>query len=123
MRLSSHPSIIVWGGNNEIETSLEWYEETRSNPHLFAVDYAALFLDVIQKEVQQVRYDCKRCSQPTSATCRAVWQSYLCVWQRPFPGAQPFHGWRMCPFNPTRALVMFVAAVSVVIPPTSITHC
>jgi beta-galactosidase/beta-glucuronidase len=54
MRLSSHPSIVVWGGNNEIETSLGWYDETRSNPHLFAVDYAALFLGVIQTEVEQV---------------------------------------------------------------------
>lgn len=30
-RLSWHPSLIMWAGNNENEQSLEWFEETRNN--------------------------------------------------------------------------------------------
>lgn len=54
MRLGSHPSVVLWGGNNEIEASLEWYEETRSNLALFAVDYDLLFQQTVGRLVQEV---------------------------------------------------------------------
>ncbi|KAI8473554.1 MAG: hypothetical protein J3K34DRAFT_499330 [Monoraphidium minutum] len=46
-RISSHPSVAIWGGNNEIETSLEWYKETQNNPALFVHDYTELFVAAI----------------------------------------------------------------------------
>jgi hypothetical protein len=35
-RLASHPSVVIWGGNNENEVALEWYAETVANPTLYA---------------------------------------------------------------------------------------
>ena len=54
-RLSWHPSVAIWGGNNEIEGSLNWYAESRSNRALFSNDYQALFVDTIRKQLRQVR--------------------------------------------------------------------
>jgi hypothetical protein len=28
IRLNWHPSIMIWGGNNEAEGAMEWYEPT-----------------------------------------------------------------------------------------------
>lgn len=54
LRLGSHPSIVLWGGNNEVEASLEWYNETRGNLALFAVDYEALFVGTVGTVVRRV---------------------------------------------------------------------
>lgn len=53
-RLSWHPSVGIWGGNNEIEGSLNWYAESRSNRALFANDYQALFIDTIRTGLRKV---------------------------------------------------------------------
>lgn len=45
-RLSLHPSVVIWGGNNEVEASLQWFSETRGNLALYAVDYQKLFVDM-----------------------------------------------------------------------------
>ena len=52
-RLMSHPSIIIWSGNNENEEALitGWYAETKKNPFLFAIDYHTLYHDTIMKTV------------------------------------------------------------------------
>jgi hypothetical protein len=54
-RLSWHPSVAIWGGNNEIEGSLNWYAESRSNRALFANDYQALFVDTVRRVLRQVQ--------------------------------------------------------------------
>lgn len=55
LRLGSHASLAVFGGNNEVEQSLDWYQDTSSNPHLYATDYAAFFVDTIGGLVHKVR--------------------------------------------------------------------
>ncbi|KAF8062032.1 hypothetical protein HT031_004292 [Scenedesmus sp. PABB004] len=54
LRLGGHASVALWGGNNEVEASLEWYDDTRRNLALYAVDYSALFVDAAGRTVQQM---------------------------------------------------------------------
>jgi len=42
-RLSSHPSIVVFGGNNENEVALDWFTESQQNRDLFVSDYTKLY--------------------------------------------------------------------------------
>ncbi|KAI8475070.1 MAG: glycoside hydrolase superfamily, partial [Monoraphidium minutum] len=53
-RLGWHASVVIWGGNNEVEASMEWYEDTRSNAALYAVDYDRLFVDTIGGVLQKL---------------------------------------------------------------------
>ena len=70
-RLSHHPSIVLWCGNNEIETGLTWSQEITSNPNLFASDYADLFLDVIHSALREVDQTVLyRSSSPTNFVYR-----------------------------------------------------
>ena len=47
-RLQGHASVLVLGGNNEVENSFTWFKTTsQKNPELYAVDYARLFIDTI----------------------------------------------------------------------------
>jgi hypothetical protein len=41
-------------GNNEIEGSLGWYAESRTNKQLFATDYVTLFIDTIRPVIMRV---------------------------------------------------------------------
>ena len=54
LRLSNHPSIVLFGFNNENENSFEWFEETIVNAGLYAVDYYALFINVIRTALRTV---------------------------------------------------------------------
>ena len=49
--LQFHPSIVVWGGNNEVEASFDWFDETRLHRRSYEVDYVKLFLGAIKDAV------------------------------------------------------------------------
>ena len=57
-RINWHPSLVIWGGNNEVETAMDgWFEPSRQNPQLYVADYVKLFLDTVQKAVAEVDAD------------------------------------------------------------------
>jgi beta-galactosidase/beta-glucuronidase len=66
-RLSWHPSVALWCGNNEVDLSYEWSNSTvlRSNRNMFAVDYQAVFIDTVRKNIKQVRVCTWRCPVST----------------------------------------------------------
>lgn len=43
LRLGTHPSIVVWGGNNENEVALGWFPESLQNRDLYVSDYSKLY--------------------------------------------------------------------------------
>ena len=54
-RINWHPSVVIWGGNNEVETAMgSWFEAARDNPSLYVADYAELFLNTVQQAVAHV---------------------------------------------------------------------
>ncbi|XP_064440947.1 beta-mannosidase isoform X2 [Mirounga angustirostris] len=55
-RLKYHPSIIVWGGNNENEAALmmNWYNIPASELHTYIKDYVILYVKNIRKIVLAV---------------------------------------------------------------------
>ncbi|XP_077996660.1 beta-mannosidase-like [Glandiceps talaboti] len=68
-RLSHHPSILVWSGNNENEGALAngWYEGVVSkNKSLYYEDYRTLYIDTIMSELESL--DITRPFIPSSPT-------------------------------------------------------
>lgn len=53
-RLSHHPSIAVWSGNNENEGALHWYQEINENPFLYVEDYCVLYTDTVRDQIIKV---------------------------------------------------------------------
>ncbi|CAM9951840.1 unnamed protein product, partial [Scytosiphon promiscuus] len=55
-RLSAHPSVVCWGGNNEVEQALGWFNESSSDPgrKAYEQDYVTLFVDTIGNAVRSV---------------------------------------------------------------------
>ncbi len=54
-RINWHPSVVIWGGNNEVETAMDgWFEVSRQSPQLYVADYVKLFLDTVQRAVAEV---------------------------------------------------------------------
>ena len=47
--LSSHPSVVMIGFNNENENSFEWFEEAKINPQRYTDDYHTLFIEHIRQ--------------------------------------------------------------------------
>lgn len=52
-RINHHACLTIWGGNNEIETSFDWYKESAANKQLFSVDFAKLFIDTVMPAVHR----------------------------------------------------------------------
>uniref|UniRef100_A0AAX7UEP9 Beta-mannosidase n=1 Tax=Astatotilapia calliptera TaxID=8154 RepID=A0AAX7UEP9_ASTCA len=54
-RLKSHPSIIIWSGNNENEAALatDWFDIPASQRPKYIRDYVMLYVDNIKKLVQE----------------------------------------------------------------------
>ena len=54
-RINWHPSVVIWGGNNEVEPAMgSWFKEARQNPPLYTADYVELFLNTVQRAVAEV---------------------------------------------------------------------
>ena len=47
LRLNSHPSVVVWGGNNENEVALGWFSASIANRDLYVSDYSKLYGETI----------------------------------------------------------------------------
>ena len=56
-RLNWHASLAIWGGNNEVETAMGWYEPSRTNKDLYSNDYSALFVGAVRSALQGVSSD------------------------------------------------------------------
>ena len=57
-RINWHPSVVIWGGNNEVETAMDgWFDESRRNPQMYVADYVKLFLDTFHQAVAEVDPD------------------------------------------------------------------
>jgi len=56
-RLNWHASLAIWGGNNEVETAMGWYEPSRNNKDLYSNDYSALFVGSVRSALQGVSPD------------------------------------------------------------------
>uniref|UniRef100_A0A4W5Q501 Glycoside hydrolase family 2 catalytic domain-containing protein n=1 Tax=Hucho hucho TaxID=62062 RepID=A0A4W5Q501_9TELE len=56
-RLKSHPSIMVWSGNNENEAALatDWFGIPVAQRPRYQRDYVTLYVDNIRAVVQKVR--------------------------------------------------------------------
>ncbi len=56
-RLSHHASIALWCGNNEDIGAINWYEESKSNPLRYIVDYDRLNEGIIGNAVKSLDKD------------------------------------------------------------------
>ena len=54
LRIINHPSIALFGFNNENENSFDWFEETVINSALYAIDYYALFISNVRQSLRRV---------------------------------------------------------------------
>lgn len=56
-RLKSHPSVVVWSGNNENEAAIamDWFNISVADRPLYVKDYVNLYVDNIRDIVLQVR--------------------------------------------------------------------
>jgi beta-mannosidase len=53
-RLNTHPSIIVFGGNNENEVALQWFSASVTNRDLYVADYTKLYADTIYPAIKLI---------------------------------------------------------------------
>lgn len=57
-RLKSHPSVVIWSGNNENEAAIakNWFFIPFAKTPLYVKDYVQLYVENIREIVKQVRY-------------------------------------------------------------------
>jgi beta-mannosidase len=63
-RLSDHPSIALWCGNNEALGAITWYEESKKNPARYIADYDRLTEGILGRLIRALDPD--RCFWPSS---------------------------------------------------------
>jgi beta-mannosidase len=56
-RLSDHPCIALWCGNNEALGAIHWYEESRQNPARYLIDYDRLTEGVLGRVIRNLDPD------------------------------------------------------------------
>ncbi len=54
LRISHHPSVAVWGGNNENEVGFAWFEESRTNRTFYQQEYVKLYFGVVGDEITKL---------------------------------------------------------------------
>jgi len=51
LRLNSHPSVVIWGGNNENEAAFQWFPETKKHPGRYHREYELLFVKLLRDQL------------------------------------------------------------------------
>jgi beta-mannosidase len=54
IRLNTHASIAIWGGNNENEVALGWFSSSNTNRDLYVADYVKLYGDTVYPALMSV---------------------------------------------------------------------
>lgn len=81
--------MVLWGGNNEVEASFGWYNETQANMPLYALDYDALFTRTVGSVLQQV------CHHGSQLAAAALWGTFACFLG--FAATLLLQLWHTCP--------------------------
>jgi beta-mannosidase len=82
-RLSSHASIIVFGGNNENESAMLWFEQIVQHRDMYLVDYNRLYVETVMKNYLSVQNDPRDfvVSSPTNGPYS--WEPFTQIWGNP----------------------------------------
>jgi len=56
-RLSGHPSLALWCGNNEALGAITWYDESKKNPARYIVDYDRLTEGTVGRVIRELDPD------------------------------------------------------------------
>lgn len=80
-RLQSHPSIVLWAGNNENEAAVaqNWYGIPKEQLAQVKSDYRKLYVETVMKAVQQIDQGSNRpfiTSSPTNGL-KSVEEDYI----------------------------------------------
>lgn len=54
LRIANHPSVVLYGFNNENENAFEWFDESIMNSRLYAIDYHILFIQTIREVLLRI---------------------------------------------------------------------
>lgn len=97
-RLKSHPSIIIWSGNNENEAALatDWFSIPVSQRPLYRKDYVTLYVNNVRAIVREVRVRSCRVFKSVRIVCSWMKGRVSSVLQedesRPFLVSSPTNG-------------------------------
>jgi beta-galactosidase/beta-glucuronidase len=101
-RAGAYTCLAIWGGNNELEPSFTWFPEAKQNPRLYAVDYAALFVDTVRVAIHSVHPGVAFIdSSPTSGALSET--PYVKWWGNPdswYAGDVHFYDYESDPLDP-----------------------
>jgi beta-mannosidase len=53
-RLAHHPSVVVWGGNNENEVAMNWFPESTTDRDRYVADYTKLYGENVYRAIISV---------------------------------------------------------------------